>query len=247
MKRSGGDYVLLDITHRPSSFVREHFPTIHAECLRFGIDITSEPIPVVPAAHYMCGGITTDMSRTHDDPRAVRHRRVRFHGPARGQSPRVELAARGAGASATAPPSASRGRSPSCARARSPTCPSGKRGTRRPSDEAVVVTHNWDELRRTMWNYVGIVRSNTRLRRAARRVALLQEEIQRVLLEAPRHARPARAAQHRDGGRARRRLRGGPRHESRGLHTTIDYPDTRPELAVDTVIKRGVPAYLRGR
>jgi L-aspartate oxidase len=245
MKRSGGDYVLLDITHRPSSFVREHFPTVHAQCLRFGIDITSEPIPVVPAAHYMCGGITTDMSGRTTIPGLFAIGECAFtglHGANRLASNslleglvlghRAALRLAGQIADLRASPF--------------PDVPEWQAGDASASDEAVVVTHNWDELRRTMWNYVGIVRSNTRLRRAARRVSLLHEEIQeyywkhlvtRDLLELRNIATVAELV---IGCAA-------VRHESRGLHTTIDYPDTRPELAVDTVIKRGVPAYLRGR
>ncbi len=119
-------------------------------------------------------------------------------------------------------------------------------GTATPSDEAVVITQNWDELRRLMWNYVGIVRSNTRLRRAARRIALLQEEIveyywkyfvTRDLLELRNIATVAQLIVECASSR----------HESRGLHYTIDYPELDPKLARDTVVKRGVPAHLRGR
>jgi L-aspartate oxidase len=117
-------------------------------------------------------------------------------------------------------------------------------GDAAPSDEAVVVTHNWDELRRTMWNYVGIVRSDARLRRAARRITLLQEEIReyywkhlvtRDLLELRNIATVAQLIV--ECASARR--------ESRGLHTTIDYPKSDARLVADTVVKRGVPAYLR--
>jgi L-aspartate oxidase len=127
-----------------------------------------------------------------------------------------------------------------------PSVPEWQTGNAVPSDEAVVVAHNWDELRRTMWNYVGIVRSDARLRRAARRIALLQEEIRdyywkhlvtRDLLELRNIATVAELVV----GCA------AARHESRGLHTTIDYPQTDERLAVDTVIKRGVAAHLRGR
>ena len=125
-----------------------------------------------------------------------------------------------------------------------PTVPEWEIGDAAPSDEAVVVTHNWDELRRLMWNYVGIVRSNARLRRAQRRIATLQEEIRdyywkhlvtRDLLELRNIATVAELIVECASAR----------HESRGLHSTIDYPEVDPKLAADTVAKRGVPAYLR--
>jgi L-aspartate oxidase len=127
-----------------------------------------------------------------------------------------------------------------------PTVPDWQTGDAAPSDEAVVVAHNWDEVRRTMWNYVGILRSDARLRRAARRIALLREEIReyywkhlvtRDLLELRNIALVAELIV---GSAASRR-------ESRGLHRTIDWPNTDPTLVADTIIKRGVPAHLRDR
>jgi len=126
-----------------------------------------------------------------------------------------------------------------------PDVPAWQIGNAVASDEEVVVAHNWDELRRTMWNYVGIVRSNARLRRAARRIALLQEEIgeyywkhlvTRDLLELRNIATVARLIVEAAAGR----------RESRGLHFTIDHPDVDPKFARDTVAKRGVPPHLRG-
>jgi L-aspartate oxidase len=127
-----------------------------------------------------------------------------------------------------------------------PEVPEWEVGSATPSDEAVVITQNWDEVRRLMWNYVGIVRSNTRLKRAARRVALLEEEIAeyywkyfvtRDLLELRNIATVAQLVI--DCASVR--------HESRGLHFTSNYPDADPKFARDTVVKRGVPAHLRGR
>ena len=127
-----------------------------------------------------------------------------------------------------------------------PDVPEWEVGGAVPSEEAVVITHNWDELRRLMWNYVGIVRSDSRLRRAARRIALLQEEIAqyywqyfvtRDLLELRNIATVAQLVVECASGR----------RESRGLHTTIDHPDVDSKFARDTVVKRGVPAHLRGR
>jgi len=245
MKRTGSEFVLLDITHRPASFILEHFPTIHARCLEFGIDITVQPIPVVPAAHYMCGGISTDLhGRTtipglwaigecactglHGANRLASNSLL--EGMVFGHRAAMRLAAQ-IGELRQSPFA---------------DVPPWQVGAAVPSDEAVVVAHNWDELRRTMWNYVGIVRSDTRLRRAARRIALLQEEIReyywkhfvtRDLLELRNIATVAELIV----GCA------ASRHESRGLHSTIDYPETHERFASDTVVKRGVLPHLRGR
>jgi L-aspartate oxidase len=245
MKRTGSEHVLLDITHRPASFVREHFPTIHAECLRYGIDITAQPIPVVPAAHHMCGGITTDLHGRTTIPGlwAIGEcASTGLHGANRLASNSLleglvfgHRAAVRLGATV-----AELRQSPF------PDVPAWQVGNAVASDEEVVVAHNWDELRRTMWNYVGIVRSDARLRRASRRIALLQEEIveyywkhlvTRDLLELRNIATVAELIV----------TCAASRHESRGLHTTIDYPETSERLAVDTVTKRGVAPHLRGR
>jgi L-aspartate oxidase len=245
LKRTGSEHVLLDITHKPASFIHAHFPTIQAQCLELGIDITTQPIPVVPAAHYMCGGISTDLhGRTtipglwaigecactglHGANRLASNSLL--EGLVFGNRAALRLAAqirelRGAP---------------------SPDVPPWQVGDAVPSGEEVVVAHNWDELRRTMWNYVGIVRSDARLRRAARRIALLQEEIReyywkhlvtRDLLELRNIATVAELIV----------SCAASRHESRGLHSTIDYPETDVRSAADTVVKRGVQPHLRGR
>jgi L-aspartate oxidase len=245
MKRAGAEHVLLDITHKDAGFVRERFPNIHRECLRYGYDLTTDAIPVVPAAHYMCGGVTTDMrGRTslsglwavgeaactglHGANRLASNSLLEGLVFARRAADKlgqkiVQLRSEGF-----------------------PDVPEWQIGEAVPSDEAVVVTHNWDELRRTMWNYVGIVRSDTRLRRALRRIELLKEEIReyywkhlvtRDLLELRNIATVAELII--SCAAARR--------ESRGLHFTIDYPDALPGLATDTVAKRGVIPHLRGR
>ncbi|MEZ4261321.1 MAG: L-aspartate oxidase [Polyangiaceae bacterium] len=242
MKRSGAEHVLLDITHREPDFVREHFPGIYAECLHWGIDITTSPIPVVPAAHYQCGGITTDLEGRTTIPGlwAVGEcAHTGLHGANRLASNSLLEGAvfghRAAAALAKVEPAGAL-----------PDVPDWDAGEAVPSDEAVVVTQNWDEVRRTMWNYVGIVRSDKRLRRAARRIALLQEEIReyywrhfvtRDLLELRNIALVAQLMV--ECASARR--------ESRGLHFTLDYPETDPRWARDTVLKRGVPAHLSGR
>lgn len=244
MKRTGSDCVLLDITHKPASFLRERFPTVYAQCKHFGIDITAQPIPVVPAAHYLCGGISTDLHGRTSIPGlwAIGECACTgLHGANRlasnslleglvfGHRAAVRLASQ----------------IEALRQSPFPDVPGWQAGNAVASDEEVVVTHNWDELRRTMWNYVGIVRSNARLRRAARRIALLQEEIReyywkhlvtRDLLELRNIATVAELIV----------ACAAARHESRGLHTTIDYPETDDRLATDTVIKRGIPAHLRG-
>jgi L-aspartate oxidase len=239
MKRSGAEHVLLDITHRDASFIQEHFPGIYAQCMHFGIDITREPIPVVPAAHYLCGGITTDLDGRTTIPGlwAIGEcAHTGLHGANRLASNSLLEGMVFAHRCATAVSQVERPHP-------WPQVPEWDVGEAVPSDEAVVITQNWDELRRLMWNYVGIVRSDKRLRRAARRIALLNEEISeyywryfvtRDLLELRNIATVAQLIV--ECAAARR--------ESRGLHFTIDYPETDPKLARDMVLKRGVPAHF---
>jgi L-aspartate oxidase len=240
IKRSGTDHVWLDITEKPADFVRDRFPGIHAECKRFGIDITSQPIPVVPAAHYMCGGVSTDLEGRTTIPGlwAIGEcAHTGLHGANRLASNSllegVVFAHRAAQALAA------EGLDRTKPFPDVPDWDVGKAGT---SDEAVIITQNWDELRRLMWNYVGIVRSDKRLRRAARRIALLQEEIVEYywqyfitldLLELRNIATVAQLVV--ECASARK--------ESRGLHFTTDHPNLDTKLA-RTVIKRGVPAQL---
>ncbi len=245
MKRSGSEYVVLDITHKPADFVRNRFPNIHAECLRFGIDLTTQPIPVVPAAHYMCGGVTSDLHGRTSLPGlwAIGETACTgLHGANRLASNSLleGLVFARRAAEKLAAQIAELRESPV------PSVPEWQTGSAAVSDEAVVVTHNWDELRRSMWNYVGIVRSDARMRRAARRVTLLEEEIReyywkhlvtRDLLELRNIATVAELVI----------TSAANRRESRGLHYTIDHPEPLSEYASDTVVKRGVPPHLRGR
>ncbi|HXN31937.1 MAG TPA: L-aspartate oxidase [Polyangiaceae bacterium] len=241
MKKTGAEYVLLDITDKKADFVRERFPGIHEECLRWGIDITQQPIPVVPAAHFMCGGITTNLEGRTTIPGlwAIGECACTgLHGANRLASNSLleglVMAHRAAEALAS-----------TIDRSKPwPDVPEWEVGSATPSEEAVIITQNWDEVRRLMWNYVGIVRSNTRLRRAARRIALLQEEIgeyywkyfvTRDLLELRNIATVAQLIVECASSR----------RESRGLHFTSDYPEMDAKLALDTVVKRGVPAHLR--
>jgi L-aspartate oxidase len=245
MKRTGSEHVLLDITHRPASFICEHFPTIYARCQKFGLDITVQPIPVVPAAHYMCGGISTDLHGRTTIPGLWAIGECAFtglHGANRlASNSLLEGLVFGYRAATRLV-----GQIHELRQGPFPDVPSWQTGNAVPSDEEVVVAHNWDELRRTMWNYVGIVRSDARLRRAARRITLLQEEIReyywrhlvtRDLLELRNIATVAELIV----------SSAASRHESRGLHSTIDYPETLERFAADTVVKRGVLPHLRGR
>ena len=219
MKRHGLDCVMLDISHRSPEFLHEHFPNILAHCASLGIDITREPIPVVPAAHYTCGGILTDL-----------HGRTDLQGLyAVGEAACTGLhgANRLASNSLLECMVFAQAASQSIATAHMPervALPAWDDSRVTDADEAVVISHNWDELRRFMWDYVGIVRTNKRLERAMHRIALLRSEIQefygqfhvtRDLLELRNLVQVAelivRSAQ--------------ARHESRGLHYSRDWPE----------------------
>lgn len=242
MKRTGEECVFLDMSARPADYLRERFPNIYSRCLEFGIDLTKEPIPVVPGAHYACGGVVVDMDGRTTIPGLWGIGEVTcsgLHGANRLASNSllegVVYGHRAAQAAAVAVKE----------RTRLPEVPNWDAGKAVPSDEEVIVTQNWDELRRFMWNYVGIVRSDKRLRRAARRIALLQDEIReyywahlvtRDLLELRNIADVAELIV--TCAMARR--------ESRGLHYTIDHPEIDEHgFGNDTVVARGVPAHIR--
>ncbi len=219
MKRTGAEHVFLDMSAQSSDFLRERFPNIHAECMKYGIDMTEGPIPVVPAAHYMCGGVVIDAEGQSSLPGLYAVGEVTcsgLHGANRlASNSLLEGLVYGYGAARALSKKADEDFV-------APDVPEWDVGSAVASDEAVMVAHNWEELRRSMWNYVGIVRSDKRLRRAARRVALLQDEIReyywqhlvsRDLLELRNIADVAELI---IGCAASRR-------ESRGLHYTLDH------------------------
>ncbi len=233
LKRTGDDYVVLDMTHLAPDFVRERFPTIYGTCLKFGIDITREPIPVVPAAHYMCGGVVTDERGRTSVKNLYAVGEVActgLHGACRlASNSLLEGLVFGQRAADDARDAAA-SRPPGVA-----PWASFAAGT---SDDAIVVTQNWDEIRRLMWSYVGIVRTDKRLERAQRRLTLIREEIREYywsfritsdLIE----LRNIAVVAHLIIESARRRK------ESRGLHYTLDYPDKDERYRRDTVLQRG--------
>ncbi|MFN6170965.1 MAG: FAD-binding protein, partial [Burkholderiales bacterium] len=230
MKKRGLDFVHLDISHKPPEFLTEHFPNIYAKCLSLGIDITKEPIPVVPAAHYTCGGVVTDLNGRTEVEHLYAVGEVSctgLHGANRlasnslleclvfAEAVRNNIAAHGA--------------------IELPPLPDWDESRVTNADEEVILSHNWDELRRFMWDYVGIVRTNKRLERAMHRIHLLNAEINEYyanfrvsndLIELRNLLQTAELI-------VRSAML---RKESRGLHYSLDYPETLP-TALDTVLK----------
>lgn len=235
MKKRGLDCVFLNISHKPADFILSHFPTIHAHCLKFGIDMTRDPIPVVPAAHYTCGGVVTDLCARTDLPNLYAIGETTYtglHGANRlASNSLLECLVFGEAAArdilATTP-------------RKLPKLPHWDESRVTDPDEEIVISHNWDDLRRFMWDYVGIVRTNKRLERAQHRINLLEREIDEYyanfrvsndLIELRNLVLTAhlivRCAQH--------------RQESRGLHFSLDYPTLLPQ-ARDTMLR---PPYRR--
>lgn len=232
LKRSGEEHVLLDLTHLAPEFLVERFPGIHARCLALGIDMRTHALPVVPAAHYMCGGIVVDPYGRTVVPGLFAIGEVAMSG--------MHGACRLASNSLLEALVLAEGASEVCddfGRAPPRDVGSWNEGDAVDSDEAIMVSANWQEVRALMWNFVGIVRSNKRLRRAQRRIELIREEIReyylrfrvtRDLLE----LRNISLVGHLIIECAQRR------HESRGLHYNLDYPDTDPSQAKDTVFDK---------
>ncbi|MDF3036989.1 MAG: nadB [Paucimonas sp.] len=229
MKKRGLDYVDLDISHQAPEFLRSHFPTIYARCMELGIDITRQPIPVVPAVHFTCGGVVTDLAGSTDLPGLYAVGETAYtglHGANRlASNSLLECLVLGRAAAKHIE------RQP---KQQSMPLPAWDESRVTDADEEVVITNNWDELRRSMWNYVGIVRTTKRLERAQHRIRLLKEEIDeyyahfritRDLLELRNLVEVASLIV--NSALSRR--------ESRGLHYSRDYPATLPK-ALPTVL-----------
>lgn len=231
MKKHGEDFVLLDITHRKPEFVREHFPTIYERCLSFGFDITTTPIPVVPAAHYCCGGVVSDehgLTSVENLYVAGECAHTGLHGANRLASNSL-LEGLVFGHRAAIHSLKNRTKQEEL------SLPQWNPGSATNSDEQVVISQSWDELRRFMWNYVGIVRTTKRLERALRRnsniIAEIKEyywnftitpdliELRNLSLVADLVIRCALS-----------------RKESRGLHYTVDYPEQCSSLVGDSIL-----------
>jgi len=237
LKRRGEEYVMLDISHRETNFIKQRFPNIYDKCLEFGYDIAQTPLPVVPAAHYICGGVLTDKTGETDISMLYSCGETActgLHGANRLASNSLLEALVFAQRAALKSVEDLRA---GCSVP--PPIPPWNPGEAVDSDESVVVSHNWDEIRRLMWHYVGIVMSNKRLARAKRRIDLLQDEIRgyywdfivtKDLVELRNIATLAEliisCAQQ--------------RKESRGLHYNIDFPyKDEKEWRKDTIIQRG--------
>lgn len=241
MKRKGADCMYLDISHKPADFIIKHFPTIYRKCRSLGIDITKQPIPVVPAAHYSCGGVMTDLSAKTDLDNVYAIGEVAYtglHGANRMASNSLlecivfaRAAAKSIGETRDLP-------------LEHENIPDWDDSQVCDSDEQVVIQHNWHELRLFMWDYMGIVRTDKRLERALRRIQLLQQEIQEYyahfkvsnnLLELRNLVTVAELMVH----------CALQRKESRGLHYNLDWPDTLENPQPTILIAGQLPSYFQ--
>ena len=231
MKRLGCDCVYLDISHKPAEFIQSHFPTVAAQCLKFGIDITKQPIPVVPAAHYTCGGVIVDKHGQTDLLNLYTIGETSFtglHGANRmASNSLLECIVYGTAAAKHIGDRLADIKKPEYQ-------PEWDESRVTDSDEDVIISHNWDELRRFMWDYVGIVRTGKRLERANHRIKLLQKEIAEYysnykvgndLIELRNLSDVAQLI-----------IRSAmARKESRGLHYSLDFPNLK-QFARDTIL-----------
>jgi len=235
MKISGNDYVLLDLTHKPAELVKQRFPNIYKTVKQFGFDMTKEPIPVVPAAHYICGGIKTDLNGATNIQGLYAIGEAActgLHGANRLASNSLlealvfaDRASKAVGESLLS-------------LEKKIAVPKWDPGTAVSSPESVIVSHNWDEIRRTMWNLVGIVRADNRLERARQRIDIIQEEVKQyywnflVTGDTIELRNIAAVAELIIKSAIQRK-------ESRGLHCNLDHPQTREEWRQDTIIRKG--------
>jgi L-aspartate oxidase len=233
MKLHGEEHVLLDITHRQRDFLKAHFPMIYERCLELGIDMATQPIPVVPAAHYSCGGVISD----RDGRTCIPNLFVAGEAACTGLH----------GANRLASNSLLEGlvfgiRAAECAKtalhcsALPDEVPAWDPGNARESDEDVVITQNWGEIRRFMWNYVGIVRTTKRLERALRRSELIRHEIMEYYWNT-KVTVPLIELRNLNLVASLVIQSALSRKESRGLHYTLDYPRAVEALCRDTVIE----------
>jgi L-aspartate oxidase len=234
MKKLGCDHVWLDISHKPTDFITAHFPTIYKRCLSLGIDITKEPIPVVPAAHYTCGGVMTDHRAKTDLDNLYAVGEVAYtglHGANRlASNSLLEALVYADAAYQDMIQRLQLGNLPT-----PPALPDWDDSQVRPSPEQIMVSHDWDELRRVMWDYVGIVRTRKRLNLALKRILMIREEIEEFyahyelntdFIELRNLALVSELI-------IRSALN---RKESRGLHYNVDYPhkieDSQPTIMI---------------